>query len=481
MKDTRRFGCYAKNFKRIIPALFGIDYRAIKAFRVGLALLVLGDLCERSANIEAFYTDSGVLPRALLRLPSLRFSIHALVGGSKGEWILFLFAALCALLFLLGIWSRVAATASWFLLASLDARNPFVLNEGDTLLKILLFWSIFLPLSQEVPQEAAKKEGRYCSAFSAAVLIQVSLAYVFTALLKTDPSWRITGTAISAALRLEHLTTSVGRALLEWTMTLRAATHFVYYLEMLGPFLVFLPWNNRRVREVTIAAFIAMHLGIAVTMNVGLFPWVSIVGWIPFIPSETLDAFQGAITAGRSQAPHSPTLTEAPSLRSGILVQALVFCLLADVIAWNVRGLNGRMDDEKLHLYDIPLRLVQLDQQWFMFAPRPSDIVGWYVAEAALNDGSLVDIMNGGESVSRERPQFISQRYIDFRWRKFLIDLQRPQLEKCRQPLAVYLKNSWDRQHPPPRRIQRLTVYFVWVRVSSAGATSPEAREVARY
>ena len=66
-----------------VSRLFGIDYRALKAFRAGLAVLVLGDLCARSVDMEAFYTDAGVLPRSLLRIPEFRFSFHAMVGADS--------------------------------------------------------------------------------------------------------------------------------------------------------------------------------------------------------------------------------------------------------------------------------------------------------------------------------------------------------------------------------------------------------------
>ena len=43
--------------------IFSIDYRSLAAFRIGLALILLCDLFNRSQDLVAHYTDLGVLPR----------------------------------------------------------------------------------------------------------------------------------------------------------------------------------------------------------------------------------------------------------------------------------------------------------------------------------------------------------------------------------------------------------------------------------
>ena len=46
--------------------LFGIDTRSLAVLRVALALIILADLAIRASELSAFYTEDGVLPRALL-------------------------------------------------------------------------------------------------------------------------------------------------------------------------------------------------------------------------------------------------------------------------------------------------------------------------------------------------------------------------------------------------------------------------------
>ncbi len=451
--------------------LLGIDFRSLRLFRVGLALLILGDLLARSVDLDAFYTDAGVLPRSLLKIPSLRFSFHALVGGRRGEEVLFLAGAAFALLLLFGVWPRMAALASWLFLASLDARNPLVLNHGDELLRIFLFWSIFVPLApcQRPSRGGAGK--RHLSVFTAALVIQVCIVYFFGALLKTDRSWSVTGTAIHSALGLEQLSTGFGRALLSRPGLLRIATLLVYYLELLGPMLIFVPWRNRRIREAAIVAFVAMHLAIAATMSLGLFPWVSILGWVLILPSETLDRLQGALGLGQGAAGPAPAAPRRGSLL-GAGARLLGAYLLCSVLVWNIRCLGTKPEELHPSPLDLPLVAAQLDQRWNMFAPRPNYVSGWYVAAADLADGSHVDLMNAGRAVSWSRPDVIASTYPDFRWRKFLINVGLSRFEGYGPGLSAYLRRRWDGAHPAAQRVGRLKVCFVWQDLS-AGEDTP--------
>lgn len=90
----------------------------------------------------------GVLPRAaLLELrETVWFSLHRMSGEAWLQATLFGAAAICAVALLLGVRTRVATVARWLLLVSLHTRNPYLLPAGDTLLRLYLFWAMFLPL-----------------------------------------------------------------------------------------------------------------------------------------------------------------------------------------------------------------------------------------------------------------------------------------------------------------------------------------------
>ena len=150
-------------------ALFTIDTRSLAVFRIALALTILVDLALRARDLGAFYTDDGVLPRALLaddigsRTPwlTLGFGVvpHFWFGGGAGQASWFVVAGLTAGLLLVGWQTRWVTVASWVLLTSLQSRNPIALNGGDAILRLLLFWSMLLPLGARWSLDAARAGG----------------------------------------------------------------------------------------------------------------------------------------------------------------------------------------------------------------------------------------------------------------------------------------------------------------------------------
>ena len=59
-QSTKSISCFVR-FK--CEEIFGIDLRSLALLRVGLALLVIIDLVQRSFDLKAHYTDLGILPR----------------------------------------------------------------------------------------------------------------------------------------------------------------------------------------------------------------------------------------------------------------------------------------------------------------------------------------------------------------------------------------------------------------------------------
>ena len=133
------------------PERFGLDLRALALFRILLGVILLVDLAARAGDIGVFYADSGVLPRVDLldRVDTgatpWSVSLHMISGLPGVQVALFAVAAFCAFCLLIGHRTRLFTVLSWLLLLSLHNRNPAVLNAGDVLFRMLLFWSMFLP------------------------------------------------------------------------------------------------------------------------------------------------------------------------------------------------------------------------------------------------------------------------------------------------------------------------------------------------
>jgi hypothetical protein len=177
-----------------VEQLFGIDRRSLTAFRLGLGALLLADLAYRALDFQAHYTDLGVLPRALyLEIFSeveISWSLHLVLGSAPYTALLFGVAGVAALALLLGVHTRWAALGSWVLLVSLHNRQPLVLSGSDTVLRMLLFWSIFLPLDGPPRVNREHAEGRHLDSLEL-VRIDAFRAGVPISTLPREILWRV--------------------------------------------------------------------------------------------------------------------------------------------------------------------------------------------------------------------------------------------------------------------------------------------------
>jgi hypothetical protein len=177
------------------------------------------------------------------------------------------------------------------LMISIQWRNPLILNSGDVLLRMLLFWGMFLPLGAYWSVDRALKAApsrlsmRFLSLATVALFMQIAFVYWFTAILKSDPAWRTEGTAIYYALGSDQFATRIGAYLHQLPELLTVMTFATVGLEAFGPFLLFCPFFTGPVRTGAALAFMNLHFGIWLTMNVGLFSWTSALCMVCFLPT----------------------------------------------------------------------------------------------------------------------------------------------------------------------------------------------------
>jgi predicted DCC family thiol-disulfide oxidoreductase YuxK len=287
---------------RHVKALFELDTRSLALFRVLIGATLISDLLFRASEIPIFYTDYGVLPRAPLIthfLNPLHISFHLASGTASGQYALFAAAIICALAFTFGYRTRLATFLSWLLLLSLHNRNFMVLSGSDQLMRMLLLWSVFLPLGavysvdRALSDETAANEGggdspprSVVSVGSGAFILQICFVYLFSAVLKSDPVWWNEGSALYYALSIDYLTTRWAKWLLQFPNVVWVLSWFSIALEAVGPALLFVPRVQWFLRTVIVFTFILFHAGMIPFLTLGTFPFVSIAAWSALLPAN---------------------------------------------------------------------------------------------------------------------------------------------------------------------------------------------------
>lgn len=294
--------------------VFCADLRSLTVFRIVLAFLALTDIANRATDLSAHYTGDGILPRAILIeevLVNSKFSLSLANGELFFQALLFGVAALAALGMLVGYRTRLMTGILWVLLLSIQYRNPLMMTGGDTLLRILLFWSIFLPLGAYWSVDRALQAApprlsmRFLSFATVGLFMQIAFVYWFTAIIKwsRSPEWQ-EGTALYYALSVDRLPTPIGAYLLQFPKLLVVLTIATLALEAFGPFLLFFPFFTGPVRTVAVMAFMSLHFGIWLTMYIGFFPFVSALCMVCFLPSWFWDKVAAAFNAVFPEQPN---------------------------------------------------------------------------------------------------------------------------------------------------------------------------------
>ena len=268
---------------------FLLDLRAVGLFRVLLALTILWDQLIRLADWPAFHSVIGLVSPADSRAwenPWL-WSVYWLSDGPLLPVVLEGLRFAATLTLLLGIRSRLSAFVLFVLLASIAARSPLLLQGGDWLLIPMTFFALFLPLGERGSLErlwfgTRPDSTRYRSAATVAYSVQVLLVWFMGGLLKTGEQWWGTGTAISMALHLEAFASEFARLWRGWDWLVQPMTYFVFWLECLAPLLALTPVN--RIRMLGLLALMALETGIWLSLEVGLFPLISLVSLVPLLP-----------------------------------------------------------------------------------------------------------------------------------------------------------------------------------------------------
>lgn len=273
---------------------FALNTKSLALFRIGMALIILVDIFYRWFDASAFYSDDGVLPRIDYLekyIHPWKVSLHLASGNSIFIYFCLAVAAFFALGLLIGYRTQVCAFVSWVLMISLQTRNPTILSGADDLMRLMLFWSLFLPLGARfsVDHALSKSKSDEDEVFhwaSVAFIMQLLLMYFFTAILKNHPIWNKEGTAILYALQLDIFVTPFGAFLKSFPGLLKIMTFSVLYMELIGPFLFFIPFYKQIFRTSVALLFILFHFGLFLSFYLGAFPWVAIISWVALLPTD---------------------------------------------------------------------------------------------------------------------------------------------------------------------------------------------------
>jgi predicted DCC family thiol-disulfide oxidoreductase YuxK len=290
-----------------------LDLRSLGLFRILMGLLLIVDWRLRWADLDAFYSETGVLPAGLARALATSPYQLSILDHVEAPWAVravFGLGLACEIALLLGLRTRLAQVLVLVFFASVANRNAMIFHGGDAVLLTMLVWTAFLPLGARFSVDALRRALRDgvepraaietrpqppihgpASLASLAVLLEIGLIYFLTALAKSGETWR-NGTAVYYALQLDQYATPFGRWLGEQPIAVsRLLTWGTLGLEFAVLPLVMLPWGQPWLRRAAVVGLTVMHLGTWATLELGPFPFVMIATFVLLLGRRDWAAF----------------------------------------------------------------------------------------------------------------------------------------------------------------------------------------------
>lgn len=473
----------------VLRDIFTLDLRSLALFRILFGLCLFFDVAYRIPYAYDFYSDSGVLPRDALITKFMSIwetSLFLISGQPFVATILLCTITVSALFLCIGFYTRTAALVCWILVVSMHTRNGVILHGGDDVFRVILFWIQFVPLSACYSVDSYLNKTKltsynHVSWGGAGLLIQFLSMYFFTGLLKIHPVWHTEGTGVYYALSLEQFSSRLGQALLPYFGITQLLSYATIVLEFLGPLLILSPIAFLRQRTLVVFAFIGFHLGLVLSMELGMFPWVCIAVWTFVFPSSVWDRLKFWKWSPIFKIAHilqSWKITAPPPmLQQGRILKAIAIIYIGLITTWNIYELDDLKLEKPIQLRWI-MSITEMYQRWSMFAPYPRKDDGWYKIVATRFDGTEFDPFQKDHKINEEKPKDVAATYRNSMWRKYLTNTWLKNYYDYRLYFGRYLCRMWNtQQQDHDMKIDTIYIYYMLEMTPPPGSQVGEPRE----
>ncbi|MBI1269048.1 hypothetical protein GC174_01300 [bacterium] len=269
----------------------------VAAFRILFGLLLLQHCLFIYPDLYNWYGAKSITLAETVDLNNIYVCLNLFnffPGNDLWLTVIYSVYVLAALALTLGYRSRIASILIYLIFVSLYHRNPYLLNSGDTLVRVMSFWMIFAPTGAAWSLDHRRKVKKYGFEFSEltpswglrCLQLQFCCVY-FHAVITKLPGWVwVNGTAVYIASRIEALMKFplipepehllISQAISWMTLMIEAALFSLIWL--------------RELRYYVLALGLCMHLTIDWCMNIPQFEWLMIASMVLFVYPVDLES-----------------------------------------------------------------------------------------------------------------------------------------------------------------------------------------------
>jgi hypothetical protein len=377
---------------------------------------------------------------------------------------------------LIGYRTRLFTVLSWFMMVSLHNRNGLILQGGDDLMRMILFWAIFLPWGARYSCDSllnSAREKEVCSVATFAYILQICYLYTGSALLK-GPEWDTNYTAVYYAYSLDQLAFPLAKALYYYPELLKVLTCIAYYFELLVPLLFFIPFRHDLFRAIGVFSILLFHFCNEITLLIGLFPAIGVATALGLLPGSVMSWMESRAGKLKQKVvvallwmmhyiryviPLRTVRRRTKPIFLERMKQAFLVFLILFVFDWNLSNLSVVKSKlgEGMRFIGYALRV---DQSWGMFAPGVLKDDGWYVLEGITKKGEHFNLYDPDKKLSYNKPASVVSMFKNDRWRKYTENYIFSDYTYMRGYFCNYYKRIWNEQNKD-KPINCLRVIYV--------------------
>ncbi|NBV77820.1 hypothetical protein EBR66_06670 [bacterium] len=448
--------------------VFTIDLRALAVMRIMSGISVVLYAIIHAPERDIFLGSAGISP-TLLYPSAVNWTMH-LWGNGFGFWItsLFLLQIILGALLCLGYRTKLTTPALWILITSLHHANPWVLNSGDDLMRLTLFFGMFLPWGARYSLSSVPiHDSAYRSPWTVALMLQIVFLYIFAIIAKHSTPW-FSGAAVYYALSEEHLATTFGTALTHYPEILTLLTYGIFYFQHTIPFFLLSPFYTTRIRIGIVPTLAVMHIVFFICLHIGFFSWNIIALLFIFLPAFVWDRFDAYLYRSIKQPGEKPRIPQF-----SIVHYAGATAVVSLIVLVNISQTSTQFNPLR-SIVTPAASMFGLNQTWRIFA-SPYTYDGWFVMPGKTATG-YIDILRGGAPLSFERPNHIASLFPSEAWRKYLMRLEKSSTpQEFRISFTKTMCARWNRV-PKPQHVESLSLIYMRITTPPPGAVPTPPR-----
>ncbi len=277
-------------------AWFTLDLRSLGLFRIVLATYLLYDWAGRVSVFPLFFSTEGWIPPPEQLYGTSAWFPFGLLHSLNNDGAMVGFFAVTGLAYLallVGFFTPVAHALSAACLVLLHTKVWALNHGGHMVLRLLVIWTLFLPLGAFYSFDSRAKRAPAGTSFRSRLvfplLLQLASIYLFNALSKFSGDWT-SGNFSQMVLKVSCTTTPLGQWVagwLPWWMG-RVSTWGSVWAEAMAPFLLLFPLYARQCRRSIFFLLFGLHAAFGMLMYVRDFSLSMICFLFLFFPYEDL-------------------------------------------------------------------------------------------------------------------------------------------------------------------------------------------------